>query len=142
MKILLVDDNEGDILLTREALHEANPETEVTVVRDGSKALEYVFRQNEFEQAARPDLIILDINLPRKNGHEVLKILKSMEEFKIIPIIFLTTSTAKKDILTAYQNGVNCYVVKDFLMEDLSHIVVQIEYFWRTIAALPKQLED
>ena len=137
MKILLVEDNEGDILLTQEALYESNPETKLHIVRDGEAALDYLFKRGRYKNAESPELIILDINIPRKNGHEVLRTLKASKEYCMIPIIFLTTSTADKDIIDGYKNGVNCYVVKDFIFDDLNHVVVQIEQFWRTVASIP-----
>ena len=136
MRVLLVEDNEGDILLTQEALFESNPEIDLKIVRDGQSALDFVFNRARYANEDKPDIIILDINLPRVNGHEVLRTLKN-SKYKAIPIIMLTTSSSDDDILLAYSNGVNAYVVKDFIFEDLNHVVTQIEKFWRTVAILP-----
>ncbi|WP_243744214.1 response regulator [Zeaxanthinibacter enoshimensis] len=136
MKILLVEDNEGDILLTQEALFENDSEIDLKIVRDGQSALDYVFKRNRYAEAESPDLILLDINIPRMNGHEVLKAIKT-SEYRAIPVVILTTSTAENDIVQAYTNGVNAYVVKDFIFEDLNHVVTQIQYFWNSVATLP-----
>lgn len=141
MKILLVEDNEGDILLTQEALYESYPATQLHIVRDGEAALDFIFKRGRYKGEETPQLIILDINIPRKNGHEVLKALKASAEHCIIPVVFLTTSTADKDVIDGYRNGVNCYVVKDFIFDDLNHVVVQIEQFWRTIASIPNVVD-
>jgi CheY-like chemotaxis protein len=137
MNILLVEDNEGDILLTQEALYDADPNNEVAIVRDGDAGLDYVFKRGRYENEATPDLILLDINLPKKNGHEVLRILKSSDLYRMVPVVLLTTSSDERDIRMGYANGVNCYVTKDFILEDLTEIVSQIAYFWSKVASLP-----
>ncbi|MEH6679180.1 MAG: response regulator [Sediminicola sp.] len=142
MNILLVEDNEGDILLTQEALFEADPNCEVSIVRDGDSGLDFVFKRGRYKNEVTPDLILLDINLPKKNGHEVLKILKTSEEFRMVPVVFLTTSSDRKDITLGYANGVNCYVTKDFILEDLTEIVYQIAYFWSSVASLPSGMNE
>lgn len=142
MKILLIEDNEGDILLTQEALYESNPATQLHIVRDGEAALDFIFKRGRYKAEKSPELIILDINIPRKNGHEVLKTLKTSKDFCMIPVVFLTTSTADTDIIDGYRNGLNCYVVKDFIFDDLNHVVVQIEQFWRNIATIPNVADD
>lgn len=141
MNILLVEDNEGDILLTQEALYESYPATQLHIVRDGEAALDFIFKRGRYKEEASPELIILDINIPRKNGHEVLKVIKSSADYRMIPVVFLTTSTADKDIIDGYRNGLNCYVVKDFIFDDLNHVVVQIEQFWRKIASIPNVVD-
>ena len=138
MNILLVEDNEGDILLTQEALLESNPETEIKVMRDGESAVDYIFKRGRFSGVETPDLILLDINLPKKNGHDVLKEIKASDRYGIIPIVLLTTSSADQDIQQGYRNGANAYVVKDFVYEDLTYMVTEIEKFWRQVAMLPK----
>lgn len=137
MNILLVEDNEGDILLTQEALYESNPDTELSIVRDGESALDYMFRRKRYADATQPDLVILDINIPKKNGHEVLAELRSDESLKAIPVVFLTTSTSEADVQKAYQGGANSYVVKDFVFEDLNDVVMQVEQYWNKVATLP-----
>ncbi len=141
MKILLIEDNEGDILLTQEALYESNPATRLHIVRDGEAALDFIFKRGRYKGEESPELIILDINIPRKNGHEVLKAIKTSAHYCMIPVVFLTTSTADKDIIDGYSNGLNCYVVKDFIFDDLNHVVVQIEQFWRKIASIPNVVD-
>lgn len=142
MKILLVEDNEGDILLTQEALYESNPATQLHIVRDGEAALDFIFKRGRYKEEESPELVLLDINIPRINGHEVLKTLKTSSEYCMIPVVFLTTSDADRDIIEGYKNGVNCYVVKDFIFEDLNHVVVQIEQFWRKVASIPNVADD
>lgn len=138
MKILLVEDNEGDILLTQEALLDSNPETEIKVMRDGESAVDCIFKRGRFSEVETPDLILLDINLPKKNGHDVLREIKASDQYGYIPIVLLTTSSADQDIQKGYRNGANAYVVKDFVYEDLTFMVTEIEKFWRQVAMLPK----
>lgn len=142
MNILLVEDNEGDILLTQEALYESNPKTQLTIVRDGEAALDFLFQRNRYTDAITPDLVLLDINIPKMNGHEVLRQIRSDDFTKLIPVVFLTTSTADSDIVKAYHAGVNCYVVKDFIYEDLNDVVEQVEKFWNTVVTLPPRKHD
>lgn len=142
MKILLVEDNEGDILLTQEALFESNPDTELSIVRNGEAALDYIHQRDRFAEAWKPDLVILDINIPKKNGHEVLQELRSSEQTRALPVVILTTSTSQKDVNRAYSTGANCYVVKDFVYEDLNDVVEQVEKFWNKVATLPTRNND
>jgi CheY-like chemotaxis protein len=138
IKILLVEDNEGDILLTQEALDEGKILNSLHVVRDGSEALKYLEKQAPYEAAERPDLILLDINMPKKNGHEVLEYIKKSEKLKKIPVIILTTSSAERDIKTAYNNYANCYIVKPVELENFMEMVTKIEDFWVSIVQLPE----
>ena len=137
--ILLVEDNEGDILLTKEALEESKIVNTVSTVRNGKEAIQFVFKQGEFADRSSPDLILLDINLPLKSGHEVLKEIKGNSETTHIPIIILTTSSTKKDILMSYEHHANCYVTKPVEVNDFLNAIISIENFWFSIVQLPKQ---
>jgi CheY-like chemotaxis protein len=134
--ILLVDDNEGDILLTREALDDARIVNKVSIAYDGLEAIRFLKKQPG--GANMPDLILLDINLPRMNGTEVLAIIKSDPELKRIPVIMLTTSSAEKDILASYDNHANCYITKPVDLDRFMAVVRMIEDFWISIVKLPK----
>jgi CheY-like chemotaxis protein len=125
--ILLVEDNEGDIVLAREALREARIKNRITVITDGEKALEYLFCN---DNNRKPDLILLDMNLPKVNGLEVLAKLKADEALKIIPVVMLTTSTSEQDVLDAYRNYVNCYINKPIDLEEFIVVIKNIESFW------------
>lgn len=136
--ILLVEDNEGDIFLTKEALEDSKIINRISVVRNGKDALDFVFQRGAFVQAETPDLILLDINLPLKNGHEVLTELKSSQLVKHIPIIMLTTSSSETDINKSYNNYANCFVTKPVEVNDFLDAVASIENFWLNIVQLPK----
>lgn len=137
-KILLVEDNEGDIVLTLDAFEESKVKTDISVVRNGQEALDYLYQRGKYEEAVRPDLILLDINIPIYSGHEVLNIIKKDDSFKKIPVIMLTTSSSPKDIDLAYQNHSNSYVKKTIDMDDFLKAVTQIEEFWLLLSTLPK----
>lgn len=137
VQILLVEDNDGDILLIREALEEAKVANRLNVVKDGEKALNYLLKKEEFKDAVRPDLIILDINLPRINGHEVLQKIKSNDTLKLIPVIMLTTSSSEIDVVKSYKNHANCYITKPVDVEDFLEAVLDIEDFWISLVQLP-----
>ena len=138
INILLVEDNEGDILLTTEALEEGKISTSLQVIRDGATTLTYLKEVAEKSPSKLPDLILLDINLPKKNGHEVLMEVKSNSSLKHIPIIVLTTSPSESDILKCYQEYANCYLIKPMEVNDFHKVVEKIEDFWLSIAQLPK----
>lgn len=135
--ILLVEDNEGDILLTLEAFEESKIKVDVSVVRNGQEALDFLFQQGKYQEATMPDIILLDINLPIYNGHEVLMKIKADNNLKKIPVIMLTTSSNSKDIALAYENGCNSYVKKPLEMEDFLKAILQIESFWLQLSSLP-----
>lgn len=135
--ILLVEDNEGDILLTTEALSEGKIINEVSIARDGEEAIDFLNQQGAFSNATKPDLILLDVNLPKKNGHEVLDYIKSTNHLKHIPVIILTTSSSQKDILHAYRNYANAYITKPVDVNDFIKIISTIEEFWIGIVQLP-----
>jgi len=135
--ILLVEDNQGDILLTTEALEESKIINTLSVVQNGKEALDYLFKKGAYQQAKTPDLILLDINLPLKNGHEVLEVIKADPDKKHIPVIMLTTSSSEKDISKAYQQHANCYITKPLEVTDFFEAIKTLEQFWMQIVKLP-----
>jgi len=139
INILLVEDNEGDIVLTVDALKDFKYPNIVTVVKDGSEALNYIENSNMALSSAEPDLILLDVNLPKINGHEVLKKIKNNDNKKHIPVVMLTTSSSEKDILASYQNHANCFVTKPVDALDFGRVITSIENFWFSIVQLPKK---
>lgn len=134
--ILLVEDNEGDIVLTLEAFEESKIRTDISVVKNGSDALDYLFQRGQYTDAQRPDLILLDINIPIFTGHDVLKKIKNDPQIKSIPVIMLTTSANQKDINLAYENHSNSYVTKPIDMEDFLKTILKIEQFWLQLSKL------
>jgi chemotaxis family two-component system response regulator Rcp1 len=137
IEILMVEDNPGDVRLTREALKGAKMWAQVHVVEDGVAALDYLYRRPPYESALRPDLILLDLNLPRMDGREVLAIVKGDPALRLIPIVVLTTSQAEEDVLRAYHLNANCYVTKPVDLHQFNRIVQAIEQFWLTVVTLP-----
>lgn len=137
IQILLVEDSPGDVRLTQEILKDAKIANHLSVVGDGEQAMRFLRRENGFGEAPRPDLILLDINLPRKNGREVLAELRQEPELQRIPVIMLTTSAADEDIAAAYQLGGNCYITKPIDLGDFIDVVRSIENFWLSIVRLP-----
>jgi chemotaxis family two-component system response regulator Rcp1 len=136
-EILLVEDNPGDVRLTREALKDAKVWTSLHVVEDGVAALDFLHRRGEYADAVRPDLVLLDLNLPRKDGREVLAAIKSENALKAIPVVILTTSQAEEDVVKAYNLNANCFITKPVDFEKFVNIVRAIEEFWLTIVTLP-----
>ena len=136
-EILLVEDNPGDVRLTREALREGGVPGRVSVAADGVEALSFLRRQGKHAQAPRPDLILLDLNLPRKNGREVLAEVKQDPQLRRIPVVIMTSSDDEKDILAAYNLYVNCYVTKPVDLDQFIGVVKSIETFWLSIVKLP-----
>ena len=136
--ILVVDDNEGDILLTKEALEEARIVNRISVAHDGVEALSFLKKEPPFMREDSPDLILLDINLPRMDGTELLSIIKRDPDLRRIPVIMLTTSSSERDILTSYDNHANCYITKPVDLERFMDVVRTIEDFWISIVKLPK----
>jgi two-component system response regulator len=137
IEILLVEDSPADVLITREAFMDAKLLNTLHVVEDGIQALEFLRRQGAYAAVPRPDLILLDLNLPRKNGREVLAEIKADTELKSIPVIILTTSSADEDILNAYDLHANCYVIKPVGFENFLKAVQSIQDFWFSVVALP-----
>jgi two-component system, chemotaxis family, response regulator Rcp1 len=139
VEILLVEDNPGDILLTVEALKEGKVYNNLSVAKDGVEAMAFLCREGRHADAPRPDLILLDLNLPKKGGREVLAELKQNSNLKRIPVIVLTTSQAEQDILKSYDLHANCYITKPVELDDFITIVRSIENFWFTIVQLPQK---
>lgn len=139
IEILLVEDNPGDVRLTIEGLNEGKVRNNLHVARDGVEALSFLRREGEFSNAVRPDLILLDLNLPRKDGREVLSDIKSDPKLKTIPVVVLTTSRAEQDVLHSYQLQANCYITKPVDLEQFIAVVKSIEDFWLTVVTLPRQ---
>jgi two-component system, chemotaxis family, response regulator Rcp1 len=137
IQILLVEDNPGDVVLTREALRECRISNGIHVVGDGEKALAFLGREGEYRDAPRPDLILLDINLPRMNGIEVLGVIKSRPELMGIPVVILSSSSAEEDIIRAYGRHANCFITKPLDLAQFIKVMGAIEEFWFTVVKLP-----
>jgi CheY-like chemotaxis protein len=135
--ILLVEDNPGDERLTREALKEGKVYSNLHWVKDGVEALEFLRRKGRFAEAPRPDIILLDLNLPKKDGREVLQDIKNDGELKRIPVVVLTTSKAEEDVLRTYNLHANCYVTKPVDLEKFIVVVKSIDVCWLTVVTLP-----
>jgi chemotaxis family two-component system response regulator Rcp1 len=139
IEILLVEDNAGDVRLTQEAFKESKLIINLNIVMDGAEAMAYLRHEVKYRQKPRPDLILLDLNLPKKDGREVLAEVKKDENLKAIPVVILTTSRNEEDIAKAYGLHANCYVTKPLDFEQFLTIVNKIEEFWITIVKLPKK---
>lgn len=137
IEILLVDDNPGDVRLTQEAFKDSNLTNKLNVVEDGVEALSFLRREGQYLQAPRPDLILLDLNLPRKHGREVLAEIKADEELKRIPVVVLSTSDDIRDIASSYDLHANCYITKPVDLPHFVNIVKSIEVFWFNTVKLP-----
>lgn len=135
--VLLIEDNPGDVRLTQEAFKEFKVLNCLHIVNDGVQAMKFLLNEGEFSKAPRPDIILLDLNLPRKSGHEVLVEIKSDGNLKKIPVVILTTSTANRDIDSTYREHANCYITKPVDFEQFTNVVKAIEDFWLTIVKLP-----
>lgn len=137
IEVLLVEDNPGDVRLTVEMLKEGKLRNNMSVVADGVEALRFLRREGEYADAPRPDLILLDLNLPRKNGLEVLAEIKRDEDLKRIPVVVLTTSKAEQDIIKSYNCHANCFITKPVDLDQFVAVVKSIEDFWLTVVKLP-----
>lgn len=137
IELLLVEDNPGDVRLTQEALKGGKVLNNLSVVNDGVEALAFLRREDEYKGASRPDIVLLDLNLPRKDGREVLKEIKEDPNLKRIPVVVLTTSKAEQDVLKSYDLHANCYITKPVDFEQFMDVVKAIESFWLTIVKLP-----
>jgi two-component system response regulator len=135
--ILMVEDDPGDVRLTREALKGSKLLHSLNVVEDGVAALDYLRKVPPYQDAVRPDLVLLDLNLPRKDGREVLAAMKQDEALRVIPVVILTTSQAEEDVLRAYNLNANCYVTKPVDFDQFMRIVRTIEEFWLNVVTLP-----
>jgi CheY-like chemotaxis protein len=138
-EILLVEDSEGDIRLTQEALREAKIQVNLSVARDGEEAMSFLLRRAGYINAPRPDLILLDLNMPRLGGREVLAAIKSNDDLKSIPVVILTTSEAQRDILATYGLHANCYITKPVDLEQFMRVIHHIEDFWLSLVKLPSR---
>jgi two-component system, chemotaxis family, response regulator Rcp1 len=137
IEILLVEDSPSDVRLTQEALRRAKVNNRLTVARDGIEALASLRQEGEHSNAPRPDLILLDLNLPKKNGRDVLAEIKGDENLKRIPVVILTTSHAEQDILRSYDLHANCYITKPVDLHQFIGVIQSIEGFWLTVVRLP-----
>jgi chemotaxis family two-component system response regulator Rcp1 len=136
-RVLQVEDNEADVRLTREALREGGEGVRLSTVPDGEQAMAYLRREPGFEDVATPDLVLLDLNLPRKSGLEVLEEVRADPRLKTIPVIVLTSSSAERDVLACYERGANAFVVKPQGLDDFMHLIGLIRTFWLATARLP-----
>jgi two-component system response regulator len=139
IEILLVEDSPADILLTREAFAQNKIVNAIHVVEDGIEALDFLYKRGKYASAPRPDLILLDLNLPRKNGQEVLAEVKADPDLRSIPVVVLTTSNAEEDILKAYNLNANCYVVKPVGFDNFMKAMQSIRHFWFSVVTLPPE---
>ena len=139
IEILLVEDNPGDVRLTLEALKDNKIRNNVSVVEDGVEAMAFVNRESKYANAPRPDLILLDLNLPKKDGREVLAEIKAVQNLRRIPVVILTTSKAEEDIFKAYYNHANCFITKPVDLDQFIKVAKSIEEFWLTIVKLPTE---
>jgi chemotaxis family two-component system response regulator Rcp1 len=139
VEILLVEDNPSDVRLTRESLKDSKVLNHMSVVDNGVEAMAFLRREGKYVKATRPDLILLDLNLPKKDGREVLAEIKADEQLRRIPVVVLTTSSAEQDILKTYDLHANCYITKPVNMDQFSAVVKAIEEFWFTIVKLPPE---
>jgi len=139
-EVLLVEDSPGDVRLTREALKDAKVHVNLRVASDGIEAMAFLNREGEFADAPRPDLILLDLNLPRKDGREVLEEIKASATLKSIPVVILTTSAADEDILRSYRLHANCYITKPVDLEGFLTVIRSIDGFWLSVANLPRRM--
>lgn len=136
VEVLLVEDDPGDVILTQEGLRASKLHINLHVVDNGEKALAFLHREPPYEDAPRPGLIILDLNLPRVNGMEVLKEIKTNEDLQTIPTVILTTSRAEEDVVRSYKLGANCYVSKPLNLDEFVKVVGSIETFWFTVVEI------
>jgi two-component system, chemotaxis family, response regulator Rcp1 len=139
IEILLVEDNPGDVRLTREALKDGKIVNNLHVAEDGVDALAFLRREGKYHNAVRPELILLDLNLPKKDGREVLAEIKADKELKRIPVVVLTSSAAEQDIVKSYNLHANCYVTKPVDLDQFINVVKSIEHFWLTVVKLPPE---
>ncbi len=141
VNILLVEDNPGDVRLTQEALKEGRFQYDLNIVTDGEEALEYLLKRGKYTQASTPDIIFLDLNLPRKDGREVLGEVKTHDSVKHIPVVVLTTSEAGPDVIHSYQLHANCYITKPVDINRFIEVIRGIENFWFNIVTLPSDIQ-
>lgn len=141
INILLVEDNPGDVRLTQEVLKGGKIRNTLSIVNDGEEALLFLKKRGQYINAATPDIILLDLNLPKKDGREVLVEIKSDDVLKIIPVIVLTTSSSQEDIQSVYAHHANCYIMKPMDFNEFAKVIQTIELFWLNIVKLPQQIK-
>lgn len=141
MNILLIEDNSGDIRLIKEVFKESNLEGNLHVVTDGEQAISYLSKEGEYKDAPKPNLIFLDLNLPKKDGREVLSEIKNNDDLKYIPVVVFTSSEAEQDIKKSYGLHANCYIVKPFDFDQYNQIISTIRNFWLSVVKLPGKYE-
>src|ERR1700685_4203275 len=139
IEVLLVEDSPGDVRLTQEACKDAKVHINLHVASDGAEAMAYLNREGKHSDAPRPDLILLDLNLPKKDGREVLEEIKENPALKSIPVVILTTSASEADILRSYQLHANCYITKPVGLEGFLTVVKSIDNFWLSVVKLPRE---
>jgi chemotaxis family two-component system response regulator Rcp1 len=139
IEILLVEDNLGDIRLTQEALKEGKIRNNLMVARDGEEALRMLKKEAEYSGLQTPDIILLDLNLPKVDGREVLRVIKADEALRRIPVVVLTTSRAEEDVLRSYDLNVNCYIAKPVDMDQFINVVKAVDHFWFSVVTLPNR---
>jgi chemotaxis family two-component system response regulator Rcp1 len=139
LEVLLVEDSPGDVRLTREAFRDAKVHIKLHVASDGTKAMAFLNREGEYANAPRPDLILLDLNLPKKDGRQVLEEIKESLVLKSIPVVILTTSSSEADILKSYMLHANCYITKPVGLDGFLKVVRSIDNFWLTVVKLPRE---
>lgn len=140
VEFLLAEDNPGDVRLTREALRESKISNNLNVVPDGVEAMAFLRREGQYADAPRPDVILLDLNLPKKDGREVLAEVKADPNLRLIPVVIITSSEAEQDVLKTYELHANCYVTKPVDLEQFIKVIQSIETFWLTIVTLPSSV--
>jgi two-component system, chemotaxis family, response regulator Rcp1 len=140
IEVLLVEDSPGDVRLTREAFKDAKVHINLHVASDGAKAMAFLKREGGYANVPRPDLILLDLNLPKKDGREVLEEIKESPSLKTIPVVILTTSSSEADVLRSYQLHANCYITKPVGLEGFLTVVKSIDSFWLSVVRLPREV--
>jgi CheY-like chemotaxis protein len=140
--VLLVEDSAGDVRLTREAFKDAKVHINLHVASDGADAMAFLLRDGKHAHAPRPDLILLDLNLPKKDGREVLEEIKESPEFKTIPVVILTTSASDADVLQSYRHHANCYITKPVDLDGFLKVVHSIDSFWLSVVKLPREIRS
>ena len=139
VEILLIEDNPGDVRLTQECLSKSKVANRLNVVEDGEQAFLFLRKEGKFSNAPRPDLILLDLNIPKKDGRELLVMLKNNENLKRVPVIILTSSDSEADVKNSYNLHANCFITKPIIFEDFIRVINMIEDFWLTVVTLPER---
>lgn len=142
VEFLLAEDNPGDVRLTREALRESNIESNLYVAKDGVEAMDFLLRRGEHANAPTPDIMLLDLNLPKMDGRQVLEAIKSNPDLRRIPVAVMTSSEAEQDVLRAYDLHANCYVCKPVDLDQFVQVIQSLEKFWLTVVKLPSSVAD